>query len=323
MPIVTLTGPPTADDPADRAAVTVDIGAGCRLATVTVGRGDDVVDLLAAAPATAGPATTNWGSFPMAPWAGRIRQGVLSTPGDAAEPVRFGRNHLDDDEGGAGVHPPLPPLAGADAAPPEDPAVSARAHAIHGTVFGRPWTIEAHGPSTLTTSCPLGDDADPLALGWPFGGVARQTVTVRPRAVDVTLVVEAGDRPFPATVGWHPWFPKPDRLDFHPSRMYERDDLGLPTGRLVEPTAPPWDDCFVAAGPVTLHYDRSIAPEVHIDADCDHWVVYTKPPHATCVEPQSGPPDAPNLEISPSRPNGGAHLVTPTTPLRRSMTLSW
>ena len=34
---------------------------------------------------------------------------------------------------------------------------------------------------------------------------------------------------------------------------------------------------------------------VTISSACDHWVVYDEPPHATCVEPQTGPPDAFNI----------------------------
>jgi aldose 1-epimerase len=96
--------------------------------------------------------------------------------------------------------------------------------------------------------------------------------------------------------------------------MYERDEFGIPTGALVEPVEGPWDDCFVNVEPVVLHYDRAVAPSVRVESDCDHWVVYDMPTDATCVEPQSGPPDAFNLH---------AHVVDPDTPLRRTMTISW
>src|SRR5690606_34548827 len=107
----------------------------------------------------------------------------------------------------------------------------------------------------------------------------------------------------PVTIGWHPWFVKPvtDRLEFE--AMYRRGADGLPTGELVDPTPRPWDDCFVRPrGPLRLHYadpsggaDQALV--VTIASDCDHWVVYDEPVHATCVEPQSGPPDAANLGL--------------------------
>jgi aldose 1-epimerase len=44
-------------------------------------------------------------------------------------------------------------------------------------------------------------------------------------------------------------------------------------------------------------------------------VVYDKPEHATCVEPQSGPPDAVNL--------GVATVLEPGEMVQRSMTIAW
>jgi aldose 1-epimerase len=93
----------------------------------------------------------------------------------------------------------------------------------------------------------------------------------------------------PAELGWHPWFVKPVVLGFEPATMYRRDGEGIPDGTHVAPGPPPWDDCFVNVDPVVLRYDGL---DLTVTADCDHWVVYTEPLHATCVEPQSGPPDA-------------------------------
>jgi aldose 1-epimerase len=53
---------------------------------------------------------------------------------------------------------------------------------------------------------------------------------------------------------------------------------------------------------------------VRVESECDHWVVFDVPAEATCVEPQSGPPDAFNLT---------PHVVTPRSPLSRTMTISW
>ena len=97
--------------------------------------------------------------------------------------------------------------------------------------------------------------------------------------------------------------------------MYARGGIGLPHATLVPPVAGPWDDCFVNHRPVTLHYaPLRPSPTVTVTSDCDHWVVYDQPAHATCVEPQSGPPDA--LNVAPV-------LVTPGQPLARTMTIAW
>jgi aldose 1-epimerase len=129
----------------------------------------------------------------------------------------------------------------------------------------------------------------------------------------------AAGEAMPVTIGWHPWFVKPadDRLLC--AAMYQRDADGIPTGELVEPPARPWDDCFVRPiGPLQLHYpplSRVPGLTVTVASDCDHWVIYDQPEHATCVEPQSGPPDAANL--------GLATVLQPGEFLQRSMTISW
>jgi aldose 1-epimerase len=225
---------------------------------------------------------TSWGSFPMAPWVGRIRRGQFEFDGTQHQ---LELNHVDGDGG------------------------TARTHSIHGTVFTRSWTIDEQSDTTIAMSCRLAG-----ALDWPFGGSAHQHVELRADRLRCELWLDADDDVFPAEIGWHPWFRKPDRLDITPTAMYRRDEFGLPTGELVEPSAGPWDDCFVNVDAVRLTYDRVAAPTVTVAADCDHWVIFDEPTEATCVEPQSGPPDAFNL---------GAHLVTPSNPLRRTMTIAW
>ena len=261
----------------DDVAVTVFPDAGARIGQIEV----DGHPLLVDVPAPADRRPMTWGSYPMVPWAGRVRRGRFRFDGvDHELPV----NHRD----GPG---------------PE------RAHAIHGLAFDRPW--EVGDASERACACSI-------ALDWEFAGTASQTIELFDDRVDVTLTVESTGFAFPAEIGWHPWFRKPDRLDVAPSAMYERDEFGLPTGVLVEPTAGPWDDCFLAAGPVTLGYDRPHASAITVDSDCDHWVIFDEPAAATCVEPQSGPPDAFNLT-----PHVTPHIVTPTAPLTRRMSIGW
>jgi aldose 1-epimerase len=253
--------------------VTVYPDAGARIGQIDVGGQPLLIDV----PTDERPHPMLWGSFPMAPWAGRIRGGHFSFDGAVHQ---LDINHHD----GPGPR---------------------RAHAIHGLAFDRPWHV--HDVSGTSCTCSLGFE-------WEFGGLVTQTVTVYDEQVVATLTVESSGIAFPAEVGWHPWFRKPARLEFAPTAMYERDDVGVPTGVLVEPADGPWDDCFVNTGPVVLHYDRPHTPLVRIESDCDHWVVFDEPSDATCVEPQSGPPDAYNLD---------PHVVDRTTPLTRTMTVSW
>ncbi|HBK47105.1 MAG TPA: aldose epimerase [Xanthomonadaceae bacterium] len=165
------------------------------------------------------------------------------------------------------------------------------AHAIHGLGFDRSWQVEAVSASECVLTLALPEDA-----AWPFGGRAEQRIRLGAARIQMQLLLRAGTRPMPMPVlGWHPWLRKPEQLQFGPEAMYPRDSEGIATLPLAPPTAGPWDDCFVHRGEVRMRRDGAI---LQLASDCDHWVVYDQPLHATCVEPQTGPPDAFNLRDS-------------------------
>lgn len=198
------------------------------------------------------PATIAWGSYAMVPWAGRLRRGSFEFEG---------RRHQ------------LPPNLGE--------------HAIHGVGFSMPWQLDSHSASRAELSLALPEDAR-----WPFGGSCRQRVEARGDRLWMTLSLTADRRAMPATIGWHPWFRKPERVGFVPEMAYPRDDEGIATLPLRAPPPGPWDDCFVNREPVVL---QRAGQAIRLTSDCSHWVVYDETDHATCFEPQTGPPDGPNL----------------------------
>lgn len=203
-----------------------------------------------------GAAATGWGSYPMVPWAGRIRHGRFAF--DGAEyrlPINFGD------------------------------------HAIHGIGFERAWTVEAHDDRHASLLLDMRD-----SVVWPFGGIATQQLTVDENGITMVITVTATDAAFPLTFGWHPWFRKPSKMEFHPTAMYRRDDDHVTVDELVAVSDGPWDDCFVNSEPVMLTIDDV---DVRLTSNNDHWVVYGEPSLTTCVEPQTGPPDA--FNIAPTR----------------------
>ena len=100
--------------------------------------------------------------------------------------------------------------------------------------------------------------------------------------------------------------------------MYLRDEDYITDGRTVSPPPlPPWDDCF--AGPLATPRLWIGDTEVSLASDCDYWVVFDMPAHATCIEPQTATPDAFNLAGN----LGGATRLEPGDELRRTMTIAW
>jgi len=212
-----------------------------------------------------------WGCYPMLPWAGRIRRGRFDFEGRTWQL----------------------PLNFGD-------------HAIHGVGFALPWRVEEHSPSRAHLSLQLPEDER-----WPFGGTARQSVEVEKNAVRMRLSVTAGDRAMPAVIGWHPWFHKPDSIEFTPTGFYPRDAEGIAMRPIGQPPPGPWDDCFLNDKPIFI---QRMGQRVRLVSSCRHWVVYDETAHATCIEPQTGPPDAFSLEPT---------CLVPRSSVAATFTLEW
>ncbi|MCP3939410.1 MAG: aldose 1-epimerase [Actinomycetia bacterium] len=220
-----------------------------------------------------------WGCYPMAPWCGRLARGRLNwtDPVDEASTVhRF-------------------PLT----SPP---------HAIHGLVNEVEWT--QIDETTIAT-----DLADP----WPFGGRVTQSFDLTAHSLTIHGEIRAGDMAMPAMFGWHPWFRKQltrgksATLSLIAESAYSTDDNMIPTGHLGPVPSAPWDTCMVdlLLDPVIVWGN---ALTLTVSSTFDHWVIYTEPEHALCVEPQSGPPNEPNSD---------PRVLQPGESLSGSMTLTW
>jgi aldose 1-epimerase len=224
---------------------------------------------------TAGHDPMLWGCYVMAPFAGRIRDGRFTFKGTEHQ---------------------LPRNMGP--------------HAIHGTVWQRPWKVEGVERDRALLSCDLGPD-------WPFAGRVTHEIVLRDDALELRLEVATDEDPFPAACGWHPWWRRrlarggPLHVDLDAESMWVRGADGIPTGDVVSPPPPgPWDDCMTdLRRPTVLRWDAAI--EVTIDSSCDDQVVFDHPTHAICVEPQTGPPDA--LRLTPVLVEPGWPLVAETS----------
>ncbi len=187
--------------------------------------------------------------------------------------------------------------------------VTSPPHANHGRGYLQPWTRV--DDTTIRTD---------LGEPWPFGGHVIQRFEIVERALTITLEVHADSRAFPAMVGWHPWFRRrlargeSAELDFEASSTYVTNDEMIPTGLLVPPPAGPWDHCFTGFFETpTIRWPGALT--LDLTSTLDHWVIFNRPDDSLCVEPQSGPPNEPNMP--------DARCAKPGEPVRGSMTWYW
>jgi aldose 1-epimerase len=222
---------------------------------------------------TEGTDIYHWGTFVLAPWVGRMRDGRFSYDG---REYRF-------------------PLT----APP---------NAIHGLVLDVPWQVV--GPDRLgvdlrepwpwrgrlVQAVSLASDR----LDWRLELHAEEPM---PAAIGWhPWFLRHLAAPDGSSIG-------PLELQFTPGRMYERGADNLPTGKLVTPKRPPCDDCFIdLARPPRMRWMNAEGSgfEVTVESDCAYWVLYDQEPQAICVEPWTAPPDSFNLltphVVQPGKP---------------------
>lgn len=185
----------------DGAAFAVDAAAGGRLSSLYVASHELLV-------IEAALGSLQWGSYPMVPWAGRVREGRFEFGTITHE---LERN--------------IPP------------------HSAHGVGFVSPWDNVDNRTIGLDMRrrWPLGGrveqrfvlDADGL------------TITMEVEATE-DMPVMVGWHPWFRRYLQTPDGPVEAELHFGPGLMYELDDAAIPTGELVTTPPGPWDNCFVS-----------------------------------------------------------------------------
>jgi aldose 1-epimerase len=274
---------------AGAARVTIDEARGARISSMTIGGREIVLG-----PPDDSNIGIRWGSFLMAPWAGRIEGGVLDWDGRRYQlPQRDGAN------------------------------------AIHGLVYERAWAVDSTSGTTAELNTSLTE------AGWPFGGVVRQWLELRPDTLVTTAEIRF-ERDGPVGIGWHPWFLRGGYdpcVTVNGAETLETVDL-IPTGRRL-PVDAVTDlragprlgdrqlDTFYpdAASPAMIRWeDFELA--VEFDAPLQTVIVFSGDPRSVCVEPQSGWPNAPALAARGVEGTGIATIGRGEA-FRASMTWRW
>lgn len=268
-----MTSPETSDPAIHRLAagsheVVVDLSRGARAVSWTY----DGLALLA----RHGEDPVEYGMYPMAPWAGRIRGNVVDGP---EGPVEL-------------------PLSYAE-------------WALHGTVLDAPMTVVAQDASSVRASVATPDWwpwPATVEVAWRVDEHEVQTeISVHSTVPGCPAVV--GWHPWfhrdlgtGGTLAWS--------LDA--VEQAERGDDHLPTGARIgfDPEAGPFDDAFVVpSGRAALEWPGAL--RIDIESNADWYVVYDEQPSTVCFEPQSGPPDG--LRPDSVRP---AQFAGPESPVR-------
>ena len=200
----------------------------------------------------------NYGWYPLGPWAGRIRDGLIKDPS--------GKTY-------------------------ELPTNIDAPNAIHGFGFISSWQDIGPGRALLQLPAPYNgatleqrievlDDAIRWSLEYDANGC--------------DLPAWLGLHPwFARDIGAGSEL----HLEFNAGQMLQRDKDGLPNGQLVAPTKGAWDDAFTdVRGVPSIIYEDVL--QIDIESDAPWWVVYTEDSEGICVEPQTAPPDAANLGIT-------------------------
>ena len=235
-------------------------------------------------------------AFPLVPFSGRIDRGRFRFRGETVA-----------------LAPNFPP----------------EAHAIHGQGWQRPWTVEQEDAASAELAY-RHDGAE-----WPWRYRATQAFRLRPDGLDLELsLANESDRPMPAGLGWHPYFPRGDAmLTAAVRRIWPSGETGLVgpprTPTAAEAPATPravdglgLDHCF-DAGPAgaTVHWPRhGRTLRLTGDAALRFLIVYTPPGQDFfCVEPVSHAPDAVNSPLSPTET--GLRTLAPGETLRARLRL--
>ncbi|WP_347955475.1 aldose 1-epimerase [Gordonia aichiensis] len=219
-----------------------------------------------------------FGSFPMAPWCGRLGDGELTVDGQVH---RFERN---------------------------DPP-----HALHGTVRDHPWFVDQCAPDRarltqrLEPRWPFPGEVMQEVSVRP----GELTLQMRVRSDGPAFPAQVGWHPWFRRRLGDDGADRALRVDFSPAWQEKRGEDYLPTGERIAPTSPPWDDCFGMPDGVDVLLDWPDRLRMRMRSDARWVVVFDHPEDSICVEPQTGPPNG--LNTTPHLVSPGHDLVATTT----------
>lgn len=225
-----------------------------------------------------------YGCYPMAPWAGRIAGNSFSWSG---ETVHLESNYQE--------------------------------FALHGYLLDRPVDLShitsSPDVAAITFSTMVDDWVAPMHIEMKWcvtKSEVQSTITASTLSQD----------PVPVVLGWHPWFNNVVGIDHMVSIDYRNLQLAVkenayPSGEFVAVTESdgPFDDAFLSeTNSVNIQWGSLF--KLEIKNSHEWFVIHNGAEGFTCVEPQTGPPNAFNNSL-------GCTTLTAIAGNPLSMSTSW
>ena len=194
--------------------------------------------------------------------------------------------------------------------------------AIHGTVFDRPWSVEATEPGEARLAAVVGD-----GLGGALGRAA-----LRVAAEGAGLLLELGftsevEGWLEAGLGLHPWFPGGARASFAARAQVEVDDRLLPVGEapagvVALSLEEERDHCFADRSGEAVVEHPSWPAALRLRSDAPHLhAVASRAFDAICLEPVTHLPNAAHSDLA--RRAGPMRRLEPGETMTLRTTLAW
>jgi aldose 1-epimerase len=196
----------------------------------------------------------------------------------------------------------------------------------HGFVRDRAWRVMGTGASQsegawIRSEIKAGDYAEEILAQFPFPFTLRATYWLKEGGLRLQVLAEnTGAREMPLGFGIHPYFRRPGRgtIQVPAAKRWELSD-SLPTGKLLDVEGPfdlqqPRDICGLLLDDIytAVRADASGVVRCYLNDGANqtrtvvefteeqfaHIVIYTPPAprQAICIEPNTCPPDAFNLQ---------------------------
>lgn len=187
------------------------------------------------------------------------------------------------------------------------PNMSPEPHAIHGQAWQSEWRVSSQSDSAATIAL------DYAGKDWPWRYRAEQTFELSKSGLTLSMSLRnQSDKPMPAGLGWHPFFPKDDAkltadvaliwpsgddmISLPPEHNAEVDKLN--EGAVV--SALTLDNAFSARTQhAEMHWaEQPRSVKLQASDELGHLVIYTPPgENFFCVEPVSHAPNCLNSKL--------------------------